>query len=179
MFDQEPAVYFLAFCRIALALMFLISAIGKLHDVQAFAEAIGNFNILPSQFNSIAAVGFIGGELTVVLTLSIGGVLTSIGFFVAASLLIIFSVALASALAKQMAIACNCFGASKAPISLYDLCRNGIFVLCALMGYISQQSLRDAGNLTILELILLGLIAATFDVMFSQLSIFFYALRRL
>ncbi len=172
MFDP----YLLAFCRFTIGFMFLVSATGKLRDVKAFIDAIANFNLLPSRLNTIAAYLFICGEVVVVATLTIGGVFLSVGFLLAICLLLFFSVALVISLGRKMSISCNCFGVSKSPISMYDLWRNGVFIVCAVVGYKTQSA---AGSLSILDFVLLALLAATFDTLFTQLGVISFALRQL
>lgn len=104
------AIYLQAFCRIFLGLIFLLSSVSKLRDMMGFRRTINNFQILPPQFNHFVAWLFMGSEIIVVILLVIGGPTLLYGFLLAASLLIVFSLALVSVLIRKLSTSCHCFG---------------------------------------------------------------------
>ena len=124
----------LAFCRIAVGLLFLISSGSKLLSVSQFQQAIAHFRLLPAFMVPIVSLMVIVGEVAVVLLLVIGGQLLLIGFLLAIILLLIFCAALISILARSIQTSCNCFGTSEKPITRADIYRNTAFILCALIG---------------------------------------------
>jgi hypothetical protein len=163
-------VYWLIFCRIVLGLLFAISFIGKTSNITLFEQTIENFELLSKQFNRIAALLFMSGELVVILFLAIGGKLLGIGFVIAALLLCVFSIAIGSALARKIETTCNCLGPTKKPISYYDLWRNGGFILCALSGF-STLAIPSQGqaNVSPVEWALVWLVAVVFVAAWTQI----------
>lgn len=164
-------VYVLIFCRIALGLLFAISFLGKAPNLPLFEQTITGFGILPERFSRIAALTFLVGELAVILLLALGGQFLGLGFVLAAALLLIFSLALSSALARRIETTCNCFGPTERPISRYDLWRNGGFILCALTG-VAAGALPERGlvSLSLVEWVLVGLVAAVFVAAWTQIG---------
>ncbi len=127
--------YMLAFCRIVIGLVFAISFIGKAWTFTAFGQAITRFDMLPQWAKKPAAFLILTTEFGVVALMVIGGSLLNIGFALAAALLFVFSIAITSALTRKIEIPCNCFGTSDKPVSIYEVGRNGIFIMCAVVGY--------------------------------------------
>jgi hypothetical protein len=123
-------IYILAFCRVAIGLVFAISSFGKARDIARFQQAIGGFQLLSQRLSNLAALLLLGGEIAVVLFLLIGGPLLLPGFALALLLLLIFCAALASVLIRKLHTPCNCFGSSNKPVTLVDIWRNLGFLLC-------------------------------------------------
>lgn len=164
-------IYVLIFCRIALGLLFIISFLGKTPNLTLFERTITGFGILPERFSRIATLVVLMGELTVILFLALGGPFLGPGFGVAAVLLLVFSAVLGSALARKLETPCNCLGPTEKPISRYDLWRNGGFILCALMGLvILALPGRGPVNLSLVEWVLVGLVAAVFVAVWTQIG---------
>ena len=136
-------VYSLLFCRIAIALVFASSFFGKLTDLHTVEETISQFDLFPKRFSHLAAWLLLGSELTVVLLMLLDGIWLGLGLTLAACLLLGFSLALASVLARKIRTSCNCFGASKKSVSTYDLWRNACFIACALGGCGAALSLKN------------------------------------
>lgn len=59
--------YLLAFCRITIGILFAYSFLAKGQDVSRFARTVAGFSLLPSRLSRPAVVGFLGGELAVVV----------------------------------------------------------------------------------------------------------------
>jgi hypothetical protein len=123
--------YMLAFCRVAIGLVFAISSFSKARDIAQFQQAVFGFHLLSRRLSNLAALLFLGGECAVVLLVTIGGPLLLYGFALALLLLLVFCAALASVLIRRMHTSCHCFGSSKKPITLVDIWRNAGFLLCA------------------------------------------------
>src|SRR5579884_2855056 len=147
--DPMFTTYLLVFCRVTIALLFIFSFCGKLLALRDFAVTIGDFKLLPRKWSKGAAI---------LVTMDVN--LTFIGFLLAITLLMIFSVALVTALWRKLDMSCNCFGRTEQRISHYDVIRNGIFILCGLTGL---WLLRYAPQgLSVSEIILLALMSTVF-----------------
>jgi hypothetical protein len=163
--------YLLVFSRIALGLLFAYSFVAKARDVAQFAGTIGRFELLPRRWSKSAALLFLGGEAAVALLLIAGGRLLPLAFALAGLLLAIFSLALLSALRRGIETSCNCFGASKKPLTYFDVWRNVGFTACSLLGWwLATQTPLAAQYPGWLELALLGFLAAVFVIVWTQLN---------
>jgi uncharacterized membrane protein YphA (DoxX/SURF4 family) len=91
MLPMVVSLYLLAFCRVALGLVFLVSSLSKVRDLAQFRQTIRAFHLLPSALSGMAALLFIGGEGTVVVMVVIGGPLLLPGFVLGGGLLLLFS----------------------------------------------------------------------------------------
>ncbi len=161
----------LAFCRIVIGVVFAWSFAGKVRDVPAFARTISRFRLLPGRLQRPAAVACLGSELAVAGAMLLGGGLLEWGFLLAALMLAVLCIALASVLMRKIRTSCNCFGASDRPVSPYDLVRNAGFIACAFGGYSLYAA--APGRLTapgVLEWGLAGVVAAVFVVVWVQVG---------
>jgi peroxiredoxin len=127
--------YLLTFCRLVIGLVFAISFVGKARDIGQFAKTIGRFELLPRRWNKTAAWIFLGGEAAVVVLLIVGGPLLPLAFALAGLLLLLFTLALLSALRRNIETSCNCFGASEKLLTYYDVGRNAVFMACSVLGW--------------------------------------------
>lgn len=163
--------YFLAFCRIALGLVFLFSSVGKIRHVRTFVQTIQSFRLLPASLDTPAAVLFLGGEGIVVVCLGIGNSFLLPGFGLALLLLLIFSSALASVIARNIPTSCNCFGTSEKEITRTDLWRNAGLILCALGGCADLSWEGGAQEtLSLAAWVMTGLAALAFVIVWLQLQ---------
>jgi uncharacterized membrane protein len=122
---------------------------------------------LPKSFTKWAAVIVLINELLIVLFLFKWQV---IAFYLASIMLVIFSIAFASVLIRNIQTRCNCFGTSQHPISQIDLLRNFGFLLCSCGG--GWLATKSEVNVTLapLDLGITGLIAFIFVLFWAQLS---------
>ncbi|HEY0606560.1 MAG TPA: MauE/DoxX family redox-associated membrane protein, partial [Herpetosiphonaceae bacterium] len=171
------ASYGLMFCRIAIAVIFGWSALGKLRDLRGFRDAITAFRLLPRDWSTPLAWAFVGGEIAVVL-LMLRGVptLLGLGFALAAGLLALFTAVLVSAMRRALAVSCNCFGSSEQPISWYDVVRNALLIVCSLLG--GWLLTLPRRGLTIDETLLLGAMALCFVLLVTHVEDVAETLRR-
>src|SRR5437762_9022568 len=95
------ATYILAFCRIAIGLVFLSAFVGNVRDMAQFRQAITNFRLLPARMSAASALIFVSCELGITISMLVGGVLLLPGFLLAVLLLLIFSGALAVVLSRK------------------------------------------------------------------------------
>lgn len=164
-------MYVLAFCRVVIGFAFLISSVSKARDIAQFQRAIRNFNILPDRLSGIAASLFLCTEFVAAALVFIGGPLLFIGFFLALGLLLLFSLALQSVLARRIRTSCACFGAGGQPVSSVDVWRNLGFILCALGGIGALIWTKGSQeNLNLFEWLLTGLGAVAFVALWVQLG---------
>jgi uncharacterized membrane protein YphA (DoxX/SURF4 family) len=156
-------LYLLAFCRVVIALVFILSFVGKVRNISAFEQTIANFKFIPGRFNRFTALMVLIGEVIVVASMVIGSQWLWPGFLLAALMLVIFCVALASVLIRRIQTSCNCFGSSKKFVSSYDILRNAGFTTCSLGGCGMLSS--SHGNLVMpswIEWGLVGMVAFIF-----------------
>ena len=115
--------------RLALGALFIWAALAKIADMSAFAADIHNFRILPVVLENLAAITIPWIELTAGLLLALN-VAPRAGLVVLGGLLLVFLVAIASAMARNLDIACGCFGT-------HDAVRTGWVTLIRDLGMIA------------------------------------------
>lgn len=160
-------IYLLAFCKITLGLLFLISFLSKLNSFSQYVATVSDFQLLPKSFTQLAAVLVLISELLIVLFLFKWQV---VAFCLASILLVIFSAAFASVLVRNIQTTCNCFGTSQHPISQVDLLRNFGFLLCSCGGGWLATKPEITVSLAPLHLGIIGLIAFAFVLLWAQLG---------
>lgn len=136
----ESLLYLQNFFRFIILFVFTLSSIGKVRDIQAFEQSIVNFALLPRKLVQTSALFLLASEICVAVLLLLGGKWLGVGFALAIAQLTIFSVALASVLARKIQTPCNCFGSNEKLVSRFDLWRNGGFIACALVGMIGSTA---------------------------------------
>lgn len=171
------ASFSLLFCRLTLLAVFAWAIVGKALDVTAFREAVVDFRVLPSSWSRAIAWVFLGAEIIVVLCLLSGlAPLLLVGFLLAASLLLAFSIALSTTLLRRMRVVCNCFGRTVRYVSPYDVLRNGLLLLCALAGlWLLRLPMPPTSGA---DFVLIGLIAICAGIVISNLADIIETLRK-
>ncbi len=165
--------YLLAFTRITLGIVFALSYFTKAANIQQFAQTITKFKILPASLSKMAAILFLCSEGIVLLLMGVGGAYLIFGFALALILLLLFSIAIISVLLRRIQTACNCFGSTEKPVSIYDVGRNISFILCALLGLNVAVILNnDISILGIGELIMISAQAFIFVLIMTYLDEF-------
>jgi hypothetical protein len=124
-----------AILRGVLAWLLLSAAAHKLHDLNAFRVALGDYQILPWPATALAAPGLAAAELAA------GAALLSpwarpAGFAAAAALLALYTAAIVLNLARgRRDIDCGCFGpALRLELGAGLVARNAVLVAAALAG---------------------------------------------
>ncbi len=164
-------IYLLAFCRVAIGLVFVLSSFSKVRNIAQFQQAVFDFHLFSRRLSTLAALLFLGGEFAVVLLIAIGGPLLLPGFALAILLLCIFCVALVSVLVRKLHTSCNCFGVSEKPVTAADLWRNVGFLLCAGGGCEAEIWTRGGqGGLEWIAWLLIALGAGVFVMLWIQLG---------
>jgi hypothetical protein len=159
----------LTFCRWAIGFTFAVSALGKARSVRSFQAAVADFGVLPRRLVDPVAAAAVAAEGLVVLLFALGRGWAAAGFVLALVLLAVFSAVLATALRRDAALTCNCFGASERRISWYDVARNGCLALCCAGGLWSWSA-APGGRPEPALIMALVLMAATFLVLVSNLA---------
>ncbi|MBW4687810.1 MAG: hypothetical protein KME40_22540 [Komarekiella atlantica HA4396-MV6] len=160
-------IYLLTFCKIVVGCLFTISFISKVKSFSQYVNTVRSFRLLPDLFIRFTAILILISELLVVLLLFKWQV---IAFWLASGLLVIFSVALASVLFRNIQTACNCFGLSQHPISQADLLRNFGFLLCSCGGGWLATNSEFTEPIAPLNLGITGFIAFVFVLIWAQLG---------
>jgi hypothetical protein len=170
MFDVIMLPYLLTFCRLVIGLTFILSFVAKARDIGQFAETIGRFELLPRHWTKATAGLFLGGEAAVVILLIAGGPLLPLAFALAGLLLLLFTLALLSALQRGIKTSCHCFGAGDKPLTYYDLGRNAGFILLAAAGLGIAGATGTLPALAFIEHLFIFIIAAVFVLLWTNLS---------
>jgi Methylamine utilisation protein MauE len=164
---QMQYTYLLAFCKIVVGFLFLISFLSKIKSFPEYANSVREFQLLPKLLAPFVAALVLISELLVVLFLFRWQV---IAFSLASVLLVIFSIALASVLFRNIQVNCNCFGASQHTVSQADLLRNFGFLLCSCCGACLATKPGFTYPIEPLHLGLIGFIALAFFIVWAQLG---------
>src|SRR5689334_11158032 len=138
--------------RVIILCTFILSLVGKLQNIKTFQNTIFSFAIIPSWATGFFSYLVIFAETIVVILMFSQGKLLSLGFSMGSFLLFIFTVALVAVLIRKINTPCNCFGASTAPVSQYDVIRNVVFIIISILGIYLSRILYDNTNTATLVL---------------------------
>jgi putative oxidoreductase len=99
--------------RFLLGAIFLWASVTKVPDMAAFAESVANYRIVPPSLVPVVAAAVVGVEIAAGVALILN-VWARAAALLLAALLAVFTVGLASALARGIDLACGCFGGTDA-----------------------------------------------------------------
>ena len=116
--------------RLLLGGLFLWASATKVPDMGAFAESVANYRIVPAALVSATAAMVVGVEIAASVAL-LANLWARAAALVLAGLLAVFTVGLASALARGIDLACGCFGGS-APATWWTVLRDLVLLALAL-----------------------------------------------
>lgn len=119
-------------CRISLATMFAVAAIGKLRSrdaFRAFVSSLAPFGIPPRLAKPPLAASLIAAELAAAAALATA---PRPGGLLAATLLAGFALGIAHVVRRGAAVRCRCFGAGGAAVGRAHLARNLVLAALAL-----------------------------------------------
>ena len=120
--------------QIVVGFLFGWAALAKLADVSAFALQVHNFRLLPMATENLVAMLLPWVELVAALALVLG-VRPRAGAWVAGLLLLVFTLGVASAMARGLDFECGCFGkASATKVGWGKLAQNVGMLLLAWIG---------------------------------------------
>lgn len=130
--------------RVVLGAIFLVAGASKIGHAAFFAAQIAGFRILPSAV--IAPLALVLPFLEVLLgAYLVVGLFTRTSAWVAAAMLLIFDLAIASAVVRGMAVNCGCFGPSDTTVTTWaEVARDAVFVVLAIV-----VALRAPGTLAL------------------------------
>jgi uncharacterized membrane protein YphA (DoxX/SURF4 family) len=94
--------------RLVLGVVFLVAGAEKLTALDQFAHAISIYQIVPVSMVNLAALLFVWTEITVGVLLIAGGAVRG-SALVAGAMLVVFLIAIFSAMARGLEIDCGCF----------------------------------------------------------------------
>ncbi|MBD3886236.1 hypothetical protein IFO70_31570 [Phormidium tenue FACHB-886] len=121
----------LTFCKFTVGLIFTLSSLSKIKSFSQYTKTVSIFRLVPEFFVTWTAKSILTLEIFVVISLFVNQV---IAFWLASILLLIFSIALALAIVRNIKTSCNCFGTRDRPISVLDILRNFGFLCCSCGG---------------------------------------------
>jgi len=101
--------------RIFLGVFFLVSGAEKLTALKVFGHSIAMYEILPEGISNIAAILFVWTEILTGALLIAGAAIRG-SALVIASMLVVFLIAILSAMARGMDIDCGCFAGPPQPV---------------------------------------------------------------
>jgi len=106
---EHTAMRILSFAlRLLLAQVFLVSGVEKLVAIRTFGRSIAAYEILPVGLSNIAAVLFVWSELVVGVLFFAGAAIRG-SALVTSAMLVVFIIAILSALSQGLTIDCGCF----------------------------------------------------------------------
>jgi uncharacterized membrane protein YphA (DoxX/SURF4 family) len=116
-----------------IAAVFVAAALPKIGDPAGFAQNIHNFRLLPVALQNLFAMTLPWVELVAGLAL-LSGYRRRAGAWIAAVLMVVFTIAVALAVARGLNIECGCFGTADASqVGLSKLLQNLGLVLIAVI----------------------------------------------
>jgi uncharacterized membrane protein YphA (DoxX/SURF4 family) len=121
--------------RVVLAAVFLWAASGKLADPQAFARSLWNYHLVPESLLPLVAVLLPVVEALAAVALFVPPLQRGSSLLLL-SLLVLFTAALVSAMARGLDIDCGCFGEGSSTVGPWLLVRNAALALLALWSYL-------------------------------------------
>ncbi|NOK57314.1 MAG: hypothetical protein GFH27_549309n48 [Chloroflexi bacterium AL-W] len=159
--------YGLAFCIVVIGYVFALSSFAKLKDLSTYIKSVSNFRLLPPALVLISAIFFLLCEMLTAILLVFWPMAA---FALAATMLTLFSIALASVLIRRIDTTCNCFGASNNTISGADLVRNAGLFICACAGLYLTIGTYSLGQISLLEWIIIGVFGSVVVMLWTQLG---------
>ena len=126
---------------LAVAAVFIYAGIDKIHDPLQFADSIAAFAILPAVLINLLAMGLPPFEIACGLLL-IGPWTRRVGSLAVAIILVVFMIALSSALLRGLTLDCGCFGvgAPSRPRMWLELALDAALLSGALFVYLRSIS---------------------------------------
>jgi putative oxidoreductase len=122
-------------CRLALGSVFLVAAMGKLDDPVRFLGNVADYKLLPAWLLPFFTTGLPGVELACAIGL-IAGYEVRAYALVTSGMMLMFMVALLSAILRGMDLDCSCFDllrVANARVGWGTLGRDAIFLIPCLL----------------------------------------------
>lgn len=112
--------------RLLLGAVLLYAAATKWATPRAFAEDVANYRLLPAGLVPLFTAALLGME-TLLGVLLVSGLWAIEAAILTTALMGMFSLAVLSALARNLKIECGCFGAGGSPATYLTLLRDVLF----------------------------------------------------
>ncbi|MDB5032770.1 MAG: DoxX family protein [Chlorobi bacterium] len=129
---DHPAMRWLSLgVRVVLGVIFLVAGAEKLVALPTFGHSIADYQLLPESLSNIFALSFVWTEI-VVGVLLLAGVAIRGSALVTAAMLIVFLVAVISAIARGMTIDCGCFAGKSEPVGPKKVIEDLLLLAAAL-----------------------------------------------
>lgn len=137
----------IALLRIGLGLLFIAAALPKLRDPAGFANAVGHYHLLPETAERILALVLPALELLVGACLLLG-VLDAGASLLVLVLMIVFTAAVGSAVARGLDISCGCFDTEDgARVGVTKVVENLALTAAAFWVWVRDRSWLSVGAL--------------------------------
>jgi uncharacterized membrane protein YphA (DoxX/SURF4 family) len=126
--------------RLGLGALFVVAGGLKLQDPATFAGEIQNYHVLP-EIAPLLAATLPGIEIAVGLALLVGPVRwLRAGALVTVGMLSVFTIAVASAVARGIDVSCGCFGAGSGPVSIETVARDVALLVAASVLFVVSRT---------------------------------------
>lgn len=133
--------------RIGLGVLFIAAALPKLQDPAGFAKAVGHYHLLPETVGRVVALALPVLELLVGACLVLG-VLDAGASLVVLALMIVFTAAVGSAVARGLDISCGCFDTEDgAKVGAEKIVENLALTAAAFWVWVRDRSWLSLGGL--------------------------------
>ena len=137
---------FVTVLRIALGVLFIVAALPKLQDPVGFAKAVDNYRMVPDPVERVMALVLPPLEL-IVGVLLIVGIADAGASLLTLGMMILFTVAVGVAVARNLDITCGCFAVEgDTPIGLWKILENLGFLLGAVFLFLLSQKQKRIKN---------------------------------
>lgn len=149
---EHPAMRVLSLAaRMLLGIVFMVSGADKLGALRTFGKSIAAYQILPEEISNIVALLFVWTEILVGIFLFIGVAVRG-SSLVTGGMLVLFLIAIISAIARGLDIDCGCFAGKPEPVGIKKILEDlGLLAAAVFLIYfprsyfsIDQVLLREA-----------------------------------
>ena len=121
-------------CRVVIGLVLLAAALGKIGDPAALATQIRYYYLFPTGPENLIAISLPWIELLAGLAL-VSGMRARAGAWLGVAMMVVFTLAVAQAMARGLNFECGCFGTGDATrIGFWKLLENIALTAIALAG---------------------------------------------
>ncbi|MDP5189722.1 MauE/DoxX family redox-associated membrane protein [Rheinheimera baltica] len=131
----------LSLCRYSIAWLFLIAAVSKLINKNAFSHSLVESFGMPESLRTVSALTIATLEISIAWWLFSALGSAKIAMTLALSMMAMFSLVLVLTYLWRGPVTCNCFGEQRRTFSIADLARNAIMI-CAMSLYLVSPELQ-------------------------------------
>lgn len=163
--DFGTTQHFAYVLQLSLGIVFMLAAIPKLHHPAAFTRTLQDYELVPRAITRALAASVVAIEAFLAVAF-LTGWMTAIAVPLAASVLLVFSAAVAVNLQRGRRVACGCFGGASERISLRSLVRLSMLLSALLLlaamptSPVTVDALIDEGRSAFAYLVQMGSVAA-------------------